>query len=187
MRQVYLLPGRGEELGGDLGQLLLSMGYHIEGRGLVPPFSGERFADQQALIKEDLSGYWLPEAVLIGRSYGAYLLLHTLIDMAPFPGRILLLSPVLGVGFAADGFYGSYPPRASKLLDIAEGGSFPVPGYLEIHTGDQDPGCDPQLATLFSAYVHGTKLHFVAGEGHGLPKDYTCGVVRGFLDLAAQA
>lgn len=181
-KRLYFLPGRAERLDAGLGRFIAKMGYSIHGREIVSNFALLRFADQLALIKSDLEiGCWDVDARLIGRSYGAYLLLHTLADMNPFPGRILLCSPVLGAAVAKDGSFGSRPPRAEKLVKLAEIGAFPIPGYMEIHTGADDNGCDPLLAKRFASLVGNTKLKIVTGAGHELSGDYMKGMLREFL------
>jgi pimeloyl-ACP methyl ester carboxylesterase len=138
------------------------MGFTIHGREIISDFARLRFSEQLALIRSDLQpAFWHPEALLVGRSYGAYLLLHTLADTDPFLGKILLCSAVLGVAVARDGFYVSRPPRAEKLLKLAESNRFPAPQYMEIHTGAEDNGCDPLLAACLASLVGNTKLtHF---------------------------
>ena len=89
--------------------------------------------------------------------------------------------PVLGAAVAKDGFYVSRPPRAEKLLKLAESIGFPAPHYMEIHTGAEDNGCDPSLAARFTSLVGNTKLHIVPGEGHQLSEDYLQAVLCKFL------
>jgi pimeloyl-ACP methyl ester carboxylesterase len=181
-KRIYLLPGRGESLGAGLGRLITKMGYSIQGREIVSYFARLRFAEQLALIRSDLDpDSWNTDARLIGRSYGAYLLLHTLADMEHFPGKILLCSPVLGAAIAQNGFYGSRPPRAEKLLKITESSEFPAPSYMEIHTGAEDNGCDPLLAKHLASLIPNTTLETVPGAGHDLGEDYTRGTLREFL------
>ncbi len=181
-KRVYFLPGRAESLVAGLGQLITKMGYSIHGREMVSDFARLRFAEQLALIRSDLEpAVWHSEAVLIGRSYGAYLLLHALADMEPFPGKILLCSPVLGAAIAKNGFYGSLPPRAEKLVKLATRNGFPAPLYMEIHTGAEDNGCDPLLTARFASLVGNTKLNVVPGAGHELREDYLQRVLREFL------
>jgi len=181
-KRVYFLPGRGEGLSDGVGRLITTMGYSIRGRETVRDFAQLRFAEQLVLIKSDLqTTSWKPDATLVARSHGAYLLLNTLAEMSPFPGRILLLSPVLGAAVANNGFYVSRPPRAERFANVVENGEFPIPRYLEIHTGGEDNGCDPQLANRFAALVSGTRLQIVAGAGHDLGDEYTRSALREFL------
>lgn len=137
---VYLLPGRGNRLR-DLGDPVTRLGFDVYGRELAPPFSRLGFADLIGLIQHDLaSAFWDADALLIGHSYGAYLLLHALADMEPFPGRILLLAPVLGAALDSKRLYLSRPPRADKLMQLAQNHEFPMPRSLEIHTGAVNGG-----------------------------------------------
>src|SRR2546429_9027090 len=95
-KRVYFLPGRAESLVAGLGQLITKMGYSIHGREMVSDFARLRFAEQLALIRSDLEpAVWHSEAVLIGGSYGAYVLLHTLARTETFLGEIMLFLPLL--------------------------------------------------------------------------------------------
>lgn len=198
-----------------LGRLMANMGYAIHGRVIVSGFARVRFSEQLALIRSDLQStksdlqttssdlqparsdlpaagsdlhptFWHSDAVLVGRSDGGYLLLHTLAEMDPFPGKILLFSPVLGAAVAKNGFYVSRPPRAEKLLKLAENNAFPAPHYMEIHTGEDDNGCDPLLATRFASLVGNTKLHIVPGAGHQLTEKYLQAILSKFLGATSR-
>jgi len=170
---IYLIPGRGEDLNKGLGRLLTSFGCNIKGRGLVGEFVRIRFAEQLDRIAEDLnSGFRTPESILVGSSYGGYLLLHALADLPPFPGRVLLFSPVLGEAVTPNRRYGSRPPRPRKLLQIAESGTFPSCGCLEVHTGEEDSACDPDLARKIIPRLPNASLRVVPGAGHELDLEY---------------
>jgi hypothetical protein len=102
--------------------------------------------------------------------------------MHPFPGKVLLFSPVLGAATAKTyPFYISRPPRAERLVRLAQSNKFPAPGYMEIHTGAEDNGCDPALAERFASKVSNTELYIVAGAGHSLAEEYLQGVLCRFL------
>lgn len=181
-KRSYVILGRGERLVDGLGELISDLGCAVQGREVSADFLRLRFAEQLALICSDLQpGFWQPGAVLVGYSYGAFLLLQTLADMDPFPGRILLFSPVLGAAVARNGLFGSRPPRAERLLKLAEGGNFPAPRYLEAHTGADDNGCDPGLAARFCSLVSNATLHVVSGAGHRLGDEYIQERLRRFL------
>jgi alpha-beta hydrolase superfamily lysophospholipase len=180
---VYLIPGRDERIGGSLGSILTQEGRDVFGRALRGDFARMRFPEQLAEIRRDLAeGFWSAESLLVGRSYGGYLLLHALVEEeTPFPGRMLLFSPVLGPARRPDGRFGSRPPRADRLRKMAQEGSFLPPAYLEIHTGQKDDGCDPDLAREIFAGSADVKLVVVPGMGHELDPEYVWRVVRKFL------
>ncbi|MFP4389505.1 MAG: alpha/beta fold hydrolase [Desulfococcaceae bacterium] len=181
--KAYLIPGRDEGLGGQLGSLLRQEGRDVRGRALRGEFARMRFPEQLAEIRWDLAdGFWTAEGVLVGRSYGAYLLLHVLAEEeAPFPGRALLLSPVLGPARRIAGRLGSRPPRADRLRKMAAEGTFPPPAELEIHTGAEDQGCDPDLAREIFQEMVGVKLVVVPEMGHELDPEYVWRAARRFL------
>jgi len=182
---IYFIPGRDDRLLDDMGQMLLDLGLEFHGREIIPPFSLLRFPDQISRIKNDLkSRLWSPESVLIGDSYGAYLILHSLAELEPFPGRILLFSPVLGSATIATKTFGVRPPRADKLLKLVNANEFPEPGYLEIHTGAEDKDCDPVLAQQFGSLIPDSSVHVVEGQGHRLEEKYIKSVLESYFGLS---
>ncbi len=181
-KRIYFIPGRGENLVDEIGQLIANFGFSVQGREMISDFARLVFSEQLALIRADLlSGFWHSEAVLVGRSFGAYLLLHTLAEMDSFPGKVLLFSPVLGAGISKDRLFGVLPPRSKKLLKLAESGEFPAPRDLEIHTGAEDSGCHPKLAERFALLVGNAKFRIVPNVGHQLGEEYLRGVLDKFL------
>lgn len=184
-KQIYLIPGRGEKLDDTLGAILKMLDYNYEGVALTPDVEHLRFSEQLELVMTDLKiRFWNADSMLIGRSYGAYLLLHTLADMPPFPGRVLLFSPVLGAAFNRDHSYGSIPPRAEKLLKMAKINTFPAPAYMEIHTGAEDHDCSPLLAENFTSGVKNTTAVIVAEAGHNLSETYLRNILIEFPNKA---
>ena len=95
--EIYYLPGMGGRLDAGLGEELLRRGFALRGRETVGAFKKLRFGEQVDAVKQDLvERFWKPEARVIANSFGGYLFLHAQIGMGSFPGRVLLLSPVIG-------------------------------------------------------------------------------------------
>lgn len=183
---VYLIPGRDETLKDDLGGILSRMGFRFQERELTADFLDLWFREQLAPIRMDLeAGFWKREAVLVGKSMGGYLLLHALADMPPFPGKVLLFSPVLGAAMAQTerGLYVVRPPRADRLRQLAGCGKYPAPRYTEIHTGTEDHGCAPSLAEEIAGKLgNNCRLFLVKGAGHNLDLEYMEKAIRCFFD-----
>ena len=115
------------------------------------------------------------------------MLLQALADMAPFPGRIPLFSPMLGAAMGSKRLYLSRPPRADKLIRLAQNHEFPMPHSLELHTGALDLGCDPALATQWGSLIPGSRIVLVPDQGHQLAADYVQRVLARFLQAADSA
>ena len=180
-KTVYLVPGRGNRLS-DIGDIVLSLEYNVCGREIMPPFSSGAFSEQLGIIQKDLKAYsWDNDAKLIGHSYGGYLLMHALSELDPFPGDILLLSPVLGPAIDKERLYISYPPRSNKLLTLAKASKFPIPRYMEMHIGSNDNRSSLELAITICGMIPVAKLHIVLNQGHTLKKNYLEKVISGFL------
>lgn len=98
MQTIYYLPGARGELHTGLGQGLTDRGFQLAGRATVGEFRQYSFDDQVAVIANDLQqlDWWQPTARVVTNSYGGYLFLNAQLRMPPYPGQILMLSPVLG-------------------------------------------------------------------------------------------
>ncbi len=180
-RSIYYLPGHGGRLGTGLGEELLNRGFEIAGRETVGEFRSLPFSEQAAIIAADLtSHYWYEEARVIANSFGAYLFLHALTQLNPYPGNVLLLSPIVGEFSTEDSRMSFIPPRSRELLALALSGIYPVPRQCEIHVGEQDWQSNPHAVVEFADYL-GIKVVVVPNAGHMLGKSYVGGVLENWL------
>ncbi|MFN4037923.1 MAG: hypothetical protein ACK4IB_01185 [Erythrobacter sp.] len=169
---IYCLPGRGGRLDQGLWLEIHRRGLSLAGRQTVGEFERLSFSDQVQIIADDLrSAFWHEEALVIANSYGSYLFLHAQSLIPSFPGRVLLLSPVVGgVTSPQTGVHFS-PPCADRLLKLAEAGDFNAPRSCEIHVGELDWQCPPALVCKFAELV-GIPVTVVPSDGHMLSKSY---------------
>jgi hypothetical protein len=91
--------------------------------------------------------------------------------MAPFPGSVLLLSPILGEFRDDSTSRGFIPPRAGLLMRRAKEGKFPTPKKCEIHVGSEDWQSHPDNVKAFGDAT-GIPVTVVPGGGHMLGKGY---------------
>ena len=171
-KSVYYLTGMGGRLDTGLGQALLSRGFEVAGRELYGEFRKLEFQQQVDLVAEDLqSHFWQEEARVIANSFGAYLFLHAQVQMKPYIGRVILLSPIVGEFSNEYTRMNFVPPRADKLQQLAEAGSFPVPIHCEVYVGSEDWQSNPvNVSTLGSKL--GIDVTVVPDACHTLPKEY---------------
>ena len=178
---IYYLPGRGGRLLSGLGVALRERGLEVVGRELVGDFKRMRFSDQVSRIAQDLKdAHWSSDARVIANSYGAYLFLHAQIEMLPFPGKVLLLSPIVGGAPAPGGKAGFSPPFAERIFEHAERGAMNAPVSCEMHVGEQDWQCMPSRVAALGALLD-VPVHEVRGGGHMLEKGYVAGVLNRWL------
>jgi hypothetical protein len=178
---IYLLPGHGGRIINGLGQALGNLGFDVVGRETVGEFNKLDFDFQVETIAQDLKdNFWRDDALVIANSYGAYLLLHALSSLAVFPGKILLLSPIVGEFSSETICMGFTPPYADRLHTLASQGKYPIPSQCEIHVGSEDWQSIPGNVTAFASLVN-ARVTVVKGAGHSLPKDYVAGVLDSWL------
>lgn len=183
-RTIYYLPGHGGRLETGLGEALLSRGFDVTGRQTIGEFRTLPFSEQVSLVAHDLcSSHWHPDALVIANSFGAYLFLHAQTLMAPYIGRVLLLSPIVGEFSNEETRIGFIPPHAEKLSELARSGQFPVPRNCEIHVGDSDWQSNPGNVTKLAGLL-GIGVTVVPNNGHMLEKNYVTLVLDRWLPVA---
>ena len=172
MPTIYYLPGYGGQLATGLGAALMERGYNVTGRETRDDFRSLPFGEQIAVIREDLRNhFWDEAAQVICNSFGAYLFLHAQSEMEPFPGRVLLLAPIVGE-FTSEQTRTSFsPPRPTRLKELAEAGQFRAPATCEIHVGEEDWQSIPANVMAFGGLT-GISVTVVPKVGHDLGKQY---------------
>lgn len=172
MTCIYYLPGHGGSLDTGLGEGLLSRGYEVTGRETLGEFLELPFEDQVDAIATDLKEhFWHEDAQVICVSFGAYLFLHAQAQLPPFPGKVLLLSPILGEFKDDRTNRGFIPPRAGKLMQLAREGGYPAPKCCELHVGSDDWQSQPEVVTEFGKLT-GVAVTVAQCRGHDLGKEY---------------
>lgn len=180
---VYYLTGMNGQLRTGLGQGLLSRGLDVTGRELIGDFRKLGFADQVALVADDLrDNFWHKNSHVIANSFGAYLFLHAQAQMQPYIGKVILLSPIVGEFGDEESQMNFIPPRADKLRQLAEAGSFPIPKQCEIHVGSEDWQSNPTNVKAFGALLC-VDVTVVPNAGHMLPKEYVGGLLDRWLNI----
>ena len=179
---VYYLPGRGGEITTGLGQGLMDRGCSIVGRETRGAFLKLTFQQQLDTICKDLQDeFWNADAKLVAVSYGCYLFLHAQLNMPPFPGRVLLLSPVLGRAHASEVGVGFIPPRSDQLSEAAMNQDFPTLDKAEIHVGSEDWQSNLNGVRSFGEHAS-IPVTVVEGKGHMLGVDYVGPLLDRWLD-----
>ncbi|MBU3648681.1 MAG: hypothetical protein FGM28_00055 [Limnohabitans sp.] len=178
---LYYLTGMGGTLANGLGQALRARGLTVYGRELVGEFRACGFATQVESVVQDLQAhFWDRQARVLANSFGAYLFLHAQAQLPPFPGRVLLLSPIVGAFDNTQGNMHFVPPRAEHLARLAHAGHFPCPREVQVHVGEHDWQSQPEQVRAFGERV-GIPVHIVPDAGHQLPHDYVARLLDGWL------
>ncbi len=181
---IYYLPGRGGRVDEGLGLELRRRGLTVYGRHLFGEFQRLRFSDQTQVIAEDLqNGFWTENALVVANSFGAYLYLHAQTLLDPFPGKVLLLSPIIGATAAPGNGPRFSPPFAERLLQLAQAGEFTTPTRCEIHVGELDWQCQPAKIQGLGNLT-GIPVTVVPGGGHLLSHSYVSALLDRWLGFS---
>ena len=176
-KSVYYLTGMDGRLDKGLGEAISARGYRVAGRELTGEFKKLGFQTKIDFITNDLlENYWSEDANVIANSFGAYLFLHTQAQMDPYPGNVILLSPIIGKFSTSNKGIGFIPPRAKKLAQLVSHGGLPVPHNCQIHVGSEDWQSNPEDVKKL-----GIKTVIVPNAGHRLPIDYVSNILDSWL------
>jgi hypothetical protein len=180
-KSIYLLPGKGGRLNQGLGEELHARGYNVFGRETIGEFQKLPFREQIEIVANDLkAGFWHEGAKVIANSFGAYLFLHAQTQLAAFPGRVLLLSPIVGETTNEEHMMFFVPPGARRLQAIVKSGAYPAPARCEIHVGEEDWQSNPENVTDMGKLLN-FKVSVVPKNGHMLDRTYVGGVLNEWL------
>ena len=180
-KQIYYLSGQGGYLHKGLGEALLARGLDVVGREIQGEFKTIGFAAQVSTIANDLqTQHWDRDSLVIANSFGAYLFLHAQTEMAPYVGRVLLLSPIVGEFGSEELQMGFIPPRAKKLFELASTGNYPIPQNCQIHVGSEDWQSNPVNVTKLGQLLN-VPVTVVPNNGHMLDKSYVSGLLDSWL------
>ena len=178
---VYYLPGMGGRLNTGLGRGIHDRGYKIVGRETRGEYQKYSFQDKIDLVANDLEQhFWYEEAKVVVNSFGGYLFLHAQLQMKPYPGQVLILSPIIGGSKHDETHMRFYPPRADVLIEAAVNGEVPCPLNAVVHLGSEDWQSGPEGVLNFGKAV-GLPVSVVEGQGHMLSVDYVGGLLDDHL------
>jgi len=184
---LYYLPGHGGRLHTGLGEALVERGWAVTGRETVGEFRAAGFQVQVDTVAQDLrEHFWHPGAHVICNSFGAYLFLHAQAQMPAYPGRVLLLSPIVGAFEDVERMQHFVPPRAEYLARLAEQGRYTPPARCEVHVGELDWQSVPAHVLAFAAPI-GIPVTVVPGAGHMLGREYVGPLLDRWLPTRAPA
>ena len=176
-KSVYYLTGMDGRFDKGLGKAISARGYRVAGRELIGEFKKLEFQAKIDFIANDLlENHWSVDANVIANSFGAYLFLHVQAQMDPYPGNVILLSPIVGKFSNSTTGIGFIPPRAKKLAQLVCNGKFPTPRNCQIHVGSEDWQSNPEDFKKL-----GIKTMIVPNAGHRLPIDYVSNMLDNWL------
>ena len=179
MRALRYITGRGGNGKGGLSAYLATLSADYDVLPIDPDFLTQ---DIQAQVDTVRAFTPLEDANLIANSYGAYLLLLTLIDQPPLNIRVLLLSPVLGRAISEERMLFSRPPREKTLHQAIAEQRLGMPNHLEIVTGEDDEICDSALAKQVGEEL-GINVSILPNEGHMLEPASVESALQRFLPM----
>ena len=176
MKLKYITGRGGDGISGLSAHLAsLSDDYHV--LALDQYFLRKTFLEQVAEVQSFHAAF---DGYLLANSYGAYLLLHSMIDQPASVSKIMLLSPALGRVNSEKRMLISRPPGEKAFKQAISESRLGIPKGMQILTGALDEVCDADLAKKMGDQL-GIEVDILVGEGHMISKEKIADVLKKFI------
>lgn len=164
---IYWLPAYGATLAQGVGQTLVRAGVDVAGRETRGAFHALAFEQQVEVVKNDLLQHaWRRDGCVIAQGYGAYLFLHVQLHLLAFPGRLLLISPLMGcLPHEVESLSYRLPPQPSEILERASAGAFAFGERCTWLVGEHDRTAPVEYVRQLADQVR-QEPEVIKGEGH---------------------
>ena len=177
MLKLRYITGRGGDALSGLSAYLRTLSPEYKALAIDPAFLRRDFYEQVSEVRSFCSA---DNSYIVANSYGAYLLLQSLINQPSLEAKVMLLSPVLGRVSSEKRMLISRPPGEKALKSAIVEKRLGLPEHLEILTGSDDEICDASLAEE-TAQTIGAKICVLQDEGHMITPSKVIKAVQAFL------
>ena len=179
INECFYITGRSGSIHEGLGSFLKSRSQVVTGISLSDDFLHKPFNEQLAAIQNDFSRIQQNSIPIIANSYGAYLLLNSMIGFPALQTRVLIMSPIIGTLVSELGYF--KPPYASRVPTALANGTLPKPARLDICCGSLDNQCDLAALETLAETLQADRYSILDGQGHMIEKHIVAEVVDEFL------
>ena len=179
INEYFYITGRGGSINEGLGTFLKTRSHVVTGVSLSTSFILNPFSTQLDAIQSEFSRLQQNRIPIIANSYGAYLLLNSLIGFPALQTRVLFLSPVVGTTISQLGYF--KPPQSRQIANALAKGTLPKPTRLDICCGNMDNQCDLEALTTLANTLKADRFLLLEGQGHMIDNDLVAQVVDEFL------
>ena len=179
INECFYITGRGGSIHEGLGYFLKSRSHLVSGISLSNEFLKTPFDEQIAAIQSEFPRLQQNSIPVIANSYGAYLLLNSMIGFPALQTRVLIMSPIIGTLVSELGYF--KPPYASRVPTALANGTLPKPARLDICCGSLDNQCDLVALGALAETLKADRYSILDGQGHMIEKYLVAQVVDEFL------
>ncbi len=176
--RIFYAPGRDETLADIKDAIPWAGKVDICTIDFLRPFSSLPFPEQSAEFRQlFINNFWSSEDLLIGRSFGAWILLNALMEAdCVYPGTVILISSVLGFGGQPGIEF--MAPRARSFWSRVDSGEPPPARRIALIHAIDDDQCPFEYAKKLCD-IWGVVLFGLEKGGHGLGRSGTKELLAG--------
>jgi len=181
-RLIYI-SGRGGDANKGLGAYLKKLDPNRIGLSVNESFLQLSFYGQVSVVRQLLDEFDGENTKVIANSYGAYLLLHALIDAPSYQFRGLLLSPAIGGVLNSNSLAYARQPSTNRFDEALIDRAFTKPRYLALYIGDLDVGYDFARFSDLNESMELDLLEVIPGQGHMIDRDVVKTTLKTFFNI----
>ena len=179
-RTIYI-SGLGGNANKGLGEYLKLVDPNRIGLSVNKTFLNLPFLQQVAVVRNLIDEFDSSNTGVIANSYGAYLVLHALIDAPRYQSRIMLLSPALGGSMNQESLVYVRQPSTNRFEQALADKEITKPRYIELHIGAKDAGYDQEKFAKLDVALGFDQFQVHAKEEHNMDKRLVQKLVHQFL------
>lgn len=180
VEEIFYVTGRGGSINEGLGVFLKERAKAVSGIDLSEEFLKGVFEDQLAAIRTHFQRIEKERIPVIANSYGAYLLLNSLIGLSQLRTKVLLLSPVVGALVSKIGYF--RPPHKERIPASLRSHDLKKPEYFVMCVGSLDYQCDLSALQEIAKTLQADRFSIFEGQGHMIDRTIVQAVVDEFLE-----
>lgn len=178
--QVIYITGRGGDANQGLGAYLKTLDANRIGLSINSQFLKLSHDEQVGFVSQLIGDFDSADTLIVANSYGAYLLVQTMLVLGSLKSQVILISPVMGRGMLKSAMFMSRPPSEHKIIEAEERGNVLSGTRVAVHVGEHDDSvniCD------ISKRLGIVDVYVVPKAGHDLPREYVQKIISPHIIL----
>ena len=179
-RTIYI-SGLGGNANKGLGEYLKLVDPNRIGLSVNKTFLNLPFLQQVAVVRNLIDEFDSSNTGVIANSYGAYLVLHALIDAPRYHSRIMLLSPAIGGAMNQESMVYVRQPSTNRFEQALTDKTITKPRHIELHIGAKDAGYDEEQLAKLDMVLGFDHFQVHANEEHNMDKQLVQKLVHAFF------
>ncbi|MDB2602825.1 hypothetical protein N9Z60_04890 [Gammaproteobacteria bacterium] len=165
---IFYITGRGGDYQSGLGEYLNTKTYNLNGLSLTDTFLKKELEIQLDIISKVIIKAEHKKSLFVANSYGAYLLLYTILLREIRLSKLVIISPILGSGYTENRYF--KPPFSRHMSALMLKSKHELFKHLVIIWGARDAFINRNAIQKLLATASEVELVMIDEQGHNIDK-----------------